>query len=304
VEFSVWQRRDSPTKTSSAIIGTSKFSGILPNGKTLASGTFENDIVGAVTPGTGTIVSLEAYTAVRSTGGTLPDVRGNTSSVNLDLASSTTNVTTASGYFAAQHSNISSTATIANAYGFNAQAQIKGTANNYGGYFTQGAGGTHFGSILLGYNSGTSIDAEDAGGVPHRMLYGDSSANTILQALGTNGLFLKDSTGTTQQKITSTGTIFSTGIGADGSGFKHLRGTTGCTTAASVGAACTTVVTWTTAFADANYTATCTGDLITSGVPVNGGLTAKAAASVTFQTVATTAVAAKFTAIDCTAVHD
>jgi hypothetical protein len=63
-------------------------------------------------------------------------------------------------------------------------------------------------------------------------------------------------------------------------------------------------VTWTTTFPDANYTAQCNGRLVTSGVPVNGGLTAQIAASVTFQTVATTAAAAQFTNIDCIAVHD
>lgn len=82
------------------------------------------------------------------------------------------------------------------------------------------------------------------------------------------------------------------------------RGTAGCATAAAVGALCTTVVTWTNAFADANYTAQCGGRLVTSGVPVNGGLTAQVAASVTFETVATTAVAAQYTNIDCTAIHD
>ena len=96
----------------------------------------------------------------------------------------------------------------------------------------------------------------------------------------------------------------STSVGNDGGGLKHIRGVAGCATAAAVGAACTTVVTWSTAFADANYTARCNGRLITSGVPVNGGLTAQVAASVTFQTVATTAVAAQFTNIDCIALHD
>jgi hypothetical protein len=78
----------------------------------------------------------------------------------------------------------------------------------------------------------------------------------------------------------------------------------GCATAGTAGAACTTTVKWTNAFADTNYTAECTGDLITSGVPLNGGFTAKAVGSVTFQTVAATAAAAQYTTIDCTAIHD
>lgn len=78
-----------------------------------------------------------------------------------------------------------------------------------------------------------------------------------------------------------------------------VKRTAGCATAASAGAVCSTTVTWGTAFADTNYTVVCMGDLVTSGVPVNGGITAKIAASVTFQTVAMTAAAAQYTTIDC-----
>lgn len=84
----------------------------------------------------------------------------------------------------------------------------------------------------------------------------------------------------------------------------EVKRVSGCATTASAGAVCTTTVTWTTAFGDANYTAVCNGDLITSGVPLNGGFTAKDAASVTFQTVAATAAAAQYTAVDCIAIHD
>jgi hypothetical protein len=70
-----------------------------------------------------------------------------------------------------------------------------------------------------------------------------------------------------------------TGAKADAGGFKHKRGTAGCATAAAAGALCTTTVTWTTAFADANYTVSCTGDAVTSGVPVNGGVANKHGAS-------------------------
>lgn len=117
-------------------------------------------------------------------------------------------------------------------------------------------------------------------------------------------IILQPNPGVTTADFKDTGTLFNVGIGGNGSGFKHKRGTAGCATAASVGAACTTVVTWTTPFVDASYTAVCTGDLVTSGIPVSGGLTAKAAASVTFQTVATTAAAAQYTNVECSAVHD
>lgn len=103
--------------------------------------------------------------------------------------------------------------------------------------------------------------------------------------------------------VFNVGTTTNSGVG-QGSGHKHQRFTTTAATAASVGAVITEVLTWTSAFADANYTVSCTGDLITSGVPLHGGITAKAAASVTFQTVAATAAAARYTTIDCIADHD
>lgn len=100
----------------------------------------------------------------------------------------------------------------------------------------------------------------------------------------------------------ATGTVLLTGNGATPIQTKH--GVAGCATAAVAGSTCTTTVTWNTTFADQNYTPVCGGELVTSGVPVNGGLTAKANGSITFQTVAGTAAAAQYTGIDCTAVHD
>jgi hypothetical protein len=91
------------------------------------------------------------------------------------------------------------------------------------------------------------------------------------------------------------------GVGAAGI---QVKRSAGCATAASLAATCTTVMTWPTTFADTNYTVSCVGSLITSGVPLNGGLTAKANGSVTFQTVSGTAAAAQYTNIECTAVHD
>src|SRR6266550_4210573 len=74
----------------------------------------------------------------------------------------------------------------------------------------------------------------------------------------------------------------------------------GCATAASLNATCDTTVTWTTAFANANYTATCVGDVVTSGVPVIQGIdisAAKTGAAITVRTISITAAAAQFTAI-------
>lgn len=99
----------------------------------------------------------------------------------------------------------------------------------------------------------------------------------------------------------ASGTVLVTGNGTNP---LQTASAAGCATGASVGAACTTTVTWTTSFADTNYRAVCNGDVITSGVPVGGGLTAKANGSVTFQTVATTAAAAQYTNVECIAVHN
>lgn len=93
--------------------------------------------------------------------------------------------------------------------------------------------------------------------------------------------------------------------GAFTRGLQAKRGVTGCVTAASIGAVCSTTVTWTSAFADTSYTVTgCTGNAVTSGAPLIQGITAKVAASVTVQTIALTAVAAQFTNVECGAVHD
>lgn len=76
-----------------------------------------------------------------------------------------------------------------------------------------------------------------------------------------------------------------------------------CTTGATIGALCTSAaLTWTAAFADANYTLTCTLGTVT-GQPhiVNYG--SKLAASFTLSIAADTAVAAS-AAADCIAVHD
>lgn len=94
-----------------------------------------------------------------------------------------------------------------------------------------------------------------------------------------------------------------TGVTADGSGFKHKRGVAGCTTAAVAGASCSVTVTWTTAFADANYTATCNVDG-SSGPVAYVGISSKVAASIQVAISAITANAATATTFECIAVHD
>jgi hypothetical protein len=101
-----------------------------------------------------------------------------------------------------------------------------------------------------------------------------------------------------------TGGSFQIGANSNSSLTQVQRATaSGCATAGSVGAHCTTTVSWTNAFADTNYSVSCNGVVITSGVPVSGGMTATATGSVTFQTVAATASAAQYTNIVCEGFH-
>ena len=92
-------------------------------------------------------------------------------------------------------------------------------------------------------------------------------------------------------------------ITANGSGLKHKR-VAGCTTAAVFGNLCSTVINWDTAFANVDYTVSCTGDGVASGVPLSGGITAKTPTSVIFRTVAGASAEAQYRTIDCIAMHD
>jgi hypothetical protein len=170
------------------------------------------------------------------------------------------------------------------------------------------------GSVGVVANSNSqSINANirDSGNVVRTLsMYGDSSGAWTFNSY--NGRFILDKNGAQAGVFDLSGT---TGIPTftfpSTSGTVAIKGgnlqtarVAGCATAATAGSVCTTTVTWSSAFADTAYTATCSGDVVTSGVPSGGGFSAKAAASVTFRTVAVTAVAAQYTTIDCTAVHD
>jgi len=99
----------------------------------------------------------------------------------------------------------------------------------------------------------------------------------------------------------SSGTVLLSG--SKGANVQSKR-VSGCATAANAGARCTTTVAWDNAFADTNYTVACNGAVVTSGVPLGGGLTAKSQDSVTFQTVAATAESAQYATVDCVALHE
>jgi hypothetical protein len=97
---------------------------------------------------------------------------------------------------------------------------------------------------------------------------------------------------------------FNSGINNDFLGFKHVRVTSTCTTAATLGSTCTfTVALPGNAFVNTSFTSTCTGVGTTSGVPI---LTVHAVtvSQLTLQIQAGSAAAATIGGADCVAVHD
>lgn len=192
------------TDTFSAILGTNFLTKATPM-KSFAAITGEAALTGPITTiGGGTILSIEGYTAIRSTGlQTLADVRGGTFSVNIDRPMATTNIGTASSVWAEKCSkNISSSAHITNCYSLNARQPTDGTTRNYAAILN--------GKSILGFvpnapANGSGIDAEDSGGVARQFLYIDSNNNTNLQAINANGLFLRDNGGMARATVTTSG---------------------------------------------------------------------------------------------------
>jgi len=110
----------------------------------------------------------------------------------------------------------------------------------------------------------------------------------------------------------ATGTVGVSGNGVTGF-YQSVKNTPGCTTGSSLGNGCATgsgvvAVTWPTAFADSNYSVTCTGTGTLTGTPgpVYVVASTKLAASIKFDylNLGATAVAAAYTSVDCIAVHD
>lgn len=210
--LSVWQRKSAlnVARTCSAILSTNQITGNTPN-LTFASMTAEVNTTGAITPGSGVILAVEGYASVRSTGGTLADLRGIHGTALIDRTGASTDITNAISIFASPPTNISSSgATITNAYGLQAGGGSAGTARSYGAYLLGGTAGTNFGNALLGFSSGAFLDSEDSGGVPRRFLFVDSSNNSVLQAINSAGLFLRDSGGATKVSVTSTAVVTAT----------------------------------------------------------------------------------------------
>lgn len=86
--------------------------------------------------------------------------------------------------------------------------------------------------------------------------------------------------------------------------YQAKRGTGGCATQPFVGGECSSQVTWTTPFADTNYSVSCQGTGEAKNFPILGAVTMKANGSITVQTRSLTAAPSSFAAIDCIAVHD
>lgn len=104
--------------------------------------------------------------------------------------------------------------------------------------------------------------------------------------------------------LSTTGLTVNTSF-AQGSAFKHQRGTT-CTTPSGANAGCATTVTWNSAFADTNYTYICTVESLGGFVQyLNEDPGSKTASSIHFQIINTTGntTAANGT-YNCAAWHD
>jgi hypothetical protein len=160
-----------------------------------------------------------------------------------------------------------------------------------------------FGTDFNGINiDGGGFIANNAGATP-------ASAGFIRMANG-NQMCWNNNAGNanvclskdTNDKVNVPNLLVTTGV-AQGSGFKHQRFSSLCTVGTSnVADTCDTTLTWTSAFADANYTVVCFS-IPAAGLP-QSYLISKAAASFVFRTANITASAAHYSEADCVAVHD
>jgi hypothetical protein len=155
------------------------------------------------------------------------------------------------------------------------------------------------GDVTIWYNS-----AQTGAGIFFR----DGNTGAVMAApTGSGQLVSRTTTDTLTNKTLTSPTVTSptinTGV-SQGSGHKHQRFTGLCTTAAVTNTTCTSVLTWTSAFADANYTVVCQGEGNTGNVAFlfqNGHV----AASVTVVIAnGASASAVSFSNVDCIADHD
>jgi hypothetical protein len=171
--------------------------------------------------------------------------------------------------------------------------------NNYGLYIgAVGSAGTTRNFQIYSESTGSPFTVSSSGAIagPSIAINGGTA---ITAQTGSGGTVVMSS----GPSITSPTVV--TGIAADGSGFKHKRVATGSVSAST---RASVAVTWGTAFADANYTATCTmlesGAGATSASLVVERINLFAAASVTVTVLNNDAGSARSGTLLCMAVHD
>jgi len=305
-------RQNITSPTSSDLTGyfVNTVTGTLPSNQALDAISGETDLVGIINNSpTGLVIhGNENAVGVLSTGGTIPLVQAAVGYMNTSLGS-TTNVTTAEGLDGLGCNSILGTGTIQKCYGVVGENQVNGASENYS---MVGLGD------WKGIN-GHAFDVTDNGGTPRHTIQWRTDNNIQYfplvdgaagwrwsrQDAGADYLLIN---ATDNVKVPSRmfsalgGLTVGTGVAADGSGFKHKRFGATCSTAATTGTTCTTTFSWTTAFADANYTPVCT-----PVGPTQVGIFSLAsfnAAGVTIEVVAGTNASASFSGVDCIATHD
>jgi len=146
-------------------------------------------------------------------------------------------------------------------------------------------------------NAGTGNTITDTYNLYAEVPTNGSGTTTNLWAFGTNGAIRIGGI----SKFDGTITV-SSGISADGRGFKHTRVTTGSIAGGSTGLV---TVTWTTAFADANYTVTANVvDSTTSSLSLSVVHIESISASTVTVRVLNNAIGALTGTLQCIAVHD
>lgn len=129
---------------------------------------------------------------------------------------------------------------------------------------------------------------------------GDPSGRSLIQIMPSSS-----ATGYTMTFPPMSGFIGLNGQATSGY-YVAKRGVAGCTTGSTQGSSCSTAITvaWPTAFADTNYSATCSPSGVPSGFPSAPYIASKATGSITVNYIALTAASASWPTLDCIAVHD
>ena len=151
---------------------------------------------------------------------------------------------------------------------------------------------THYGVIIQDVDTAAVV-------IPNNMpISGINAADTAL----INMMFLDTSNNLRLGVGSSQTNLTSTGLAPDASAHKHKRFSGICTTGAVQFNQCTTTVTWTTTFPDANYTPVCIGYGATN-IPILE-IETRIAAGITLRLTTMTNAAATFSEVDCHADHD